>query len=435
VKVVLKALGCRLNEAELEQWARDFRRQGHTIITEPEDADIIVLNSCAVTLEAGKKSRKLLNRLYRSNPEAHLVVTGCYASLNQADVAATLGVDLVVSNAEKDQLAAIVSEKFAIKMMPLIAMEPEQTSLFIRGRHRAFIKIQDGCRYRCTYCIVTVARGEERSRSEAEIITEINDFHQQGLQEVVLTGVHVGGYGSDLKSSLYQLVTHILAETDIPRIRFASVEPWDLPPSFFTLFENTRLMPHMHLPIQSGVDSVMRRMSRRCKTAEFTTLVQQVRQVVPHFNVTTDIIVGFPGETEVEWQQTLEYVESVGFGHLHVFSFSPREGTKAAGLANPIAKPVKKQRSIEMRALGDRLRQDFYERHIGTTANVLWERAQKKDAGQFLVSGYSPNYLKAQVVVPSAEYYENTIEAITFSHYISDSVALSGKLKNRKQAC
>ncbi|HHL18188.1 MAG TPA: MiaB/RimO family radical SAM methylthiotransferase, partial [Thiothrix sp.] len=356
---------------------------------------------------------------------AHLVVTGCYASLNQDDVAATLGVDLVVSNAEKDQLAAIVSDKFAIKTMPLIAMEPEQTSLFIRGRHRAFIKIQDGCRYRCTYCIVTVARGEERSRSKVEIINEINDLYQQGLQEVVLTGVHVGGYGSDLNSSLYQLVTHILAETDIPRIRFASVEPWDLPPSFFALFENPRLMPHMHLPIQSGVDSVLRRMSRRCKTAEFTTLVQQIRQVVPHFNVTTDIIVGFPGETEAEWQQTLEYVESVGFGHLHVFPFSPRKGTKAASLANPIAKPIKKQRSVEMRALGDRLRQTFYEQHIGTTADVLWERVQKNDVGQFLVSGYSPNYLKVQVVVPSVD-YENTIEAITFSHYINDSVALSG---------
>jgi len=430
VNVVLRALGCRLNEAELEQWGRDFRRHGHTIITAPEDADIIILNSCAVTLEAGKKSRKLLNRLYRTNPEAYLVVTGCYASLNQTEVAATLGVDLVVSNAEKDQLVTLVSEKFAIKTMPLIAMEPEQTSLFIRGRHRAFIKIQDGCRYRCTYCIVTVARGEERSRQEQDIIKEINDFHQQGLQEVVLTGVHVGGYGSDLKTSLYQLVSRILAETDIPRIRFASVEPWDLPFSFFALFENPRLMPHMHLPIQSGVDSVMRRMSRRCKTAEFSVLVQKLREVIPHFNVTTDIIVGFPGETKAEWQQTLEYIESIGFGHLHVFPFSPREGTKAAGLANPVPHSIKKQRSVEMRALGDRLRQSFYEQHIGTTADVLWERAQKNDAGQWIISGYSPNYLKTQAIVSSADIYENTIEAATFLHYMNDLAVLSSILKS-----
>lgn len=425
MKIALKALGCRLNEAELEQWARDFRSHGHHIITEPEEADIIVLNSCAVTLEAGKKSRKLLNRLYRTNPEARLVVTGCYASLNQDEVAATLGVDLVVSNAEKDKLASIVSEKFAIKIMPLIAMEPDQTSLFIRGRHRAFIKIQDGCRYRCTYCIVTIARGEEDSRSEVDIIDEINSLYQQGVQEIVLTGVHVGGYGSDNNSSLYALVSKILSETDIPRLRFASVEPWDLPSEFFSLFENSRLMPHMHLPIQSGADSVMRRMSRRCKTAEFSELVKQARRVVPDFNVTTDIIVGFPGESEAEWQQSLEYVESVGFGHLHVFSFSPREGTKAATLANPIIDSVKKQRSAEMRLLGDRMKREFYKNQVGQSVDVLWERAKPSETGELVISGYSPNYMKIHATVSSDNNVENKIISAKLSHYSEESAILS----------
>lgn len=409
MNILLKSLGCRLNEAELEQWGRVFTGHGHQIVTDTQEADIIILNSCAVTGDAGKKSRQLLSRLYRTNPEAHLVVTGCYASLNLDDVAETMGVDLVVPNADKDKLPLLVLDKFAIRTMPLMAMEPGETSLYLRGRNRAFIKIQDGCRYRCTYCIVTVARGEERSRSVQDIVTEINDFHAQGIQEVVLTGVHVGGYGSDSSSSLSQLVRHILEGTDVPRIRFASVEPWDLPEDFFTLFENPRLMPHMHLPIQSGVNSVLRRMSRRCKTSEFRSVVDQARQSVSGFNVTTDIIVGFPGETEEEWHQTVEYIESVGFGHIHVFSYSAREGTKAARLPTPVPNILKKARSLEMRQLADRLKASFYSSLKGSEADVLWEHGKLNEANELVFHGYTPNYVKVQTKVATNANRVNSI--------------------------
>jgi len=417
-----------LNEAELEQWGRAFRQYGHEVVIEAEDADIIVLNSCAVTNDAGKKSRQLLNRLYRINPEAHLVVTGCYASLNLQEVAETLGVDLVISNAEKDKLPQIILDKFSVRTMPLIAMEPGETSLYQRGRHRAFIKIQDGCRYRCTYCIVTVARGEERSRSTADIIDEINQLAVQGVQEVVLTGVHVGGYGADISSSLSELVTHILADTDIPRVRFASVEPWDLPDDFFTLFGNPRLMPHMHLPIQSGVDSVLRRMSRRCKTAEFKSLVEQARQSVPGFNVTTDVIVGFPGETEAEWRSTMDYIESVGFGHLHVFSYSPRQGTKAASLANPVAGAIKKQRSQEMRQLGDKMKADFYTTLLGSEVDVLWERGRENGLGELVFHGYTPNYVKVQTTVAPDNMLENKICSTLLEQLDKQQLSVYGKV-------
>lgn len=428
MQILLKSLGCRLNEAELEQWASVFRQRGHTVVTEPADADIIILNSCAVTNDAGKKSRQLLNRLYRTNPEAHLVVTGCYASLNLDEVADMLGVDLVVSNAEKDRLPHIVLDKFAIRTMPLIAIEPGESSLYERGRHRAFIKIQDGCRYRCSYCIVTVARGDERSRTELDIISEINDLAEQGVQEVVLTGVHVGGYGRDISSSLYQLVKRILDDTDIPRVRFASVEPWDLPDDFFTLFANPRLMPHMHLPIQSGADSVLRRMSRRCKTAEFQQLVEQARQQVPGFNVTTDVIVGFPGETESEWQQTVDYIESVGFGHLHVFSFSPRQGTKAAMLPNPVPNTIKKQRSQEMRLLGDKMKAAFNETLVGGRANVLWERGKETEQGTLVFQGYTPNYVKVHTQVSNDQSLENRICPALIEQFDSEQLSLSAKV-------
>lgn len=415
MKVHLKALGCRLNEAELEQWSQSFRAAGHAMVTAAPDADIVILNTCAVTQEASAKSRRLLNRLYRDNPAAKLVVSGCYATLQAAEVANTLGVDLVVPNVEKDQLPAKVIEAFALPVMPEIATEPGENSLFVRGRHRAFIKIQDGCRYRCTFCIVTVARGEERSRTEASIIEEINQLTTQGVQEIVLTGVHVGGYGSDLAdTSLYSLVKRILADTDIPRIRFASVEPWDLPEDFFALFSNPRLMPHMHLPIQSGADSVLRRMARRCKTTEFASLVAQARLAIPEFNITTDIIVGFPGETAEEWQETVNFVERIGFGHVHIFTYSPRAGTKAAYLANPVSELTKKQRSQELHQLAEKSQQAWLAQQVGKQVAVLWERRREQD-GQLIYTGYTPNYCKVITRPHDSTSLENQITHIRLS--------------------
>ena len=425
MKVHLKALGCRLNEAELEQWSHDFRAKGHAMVADHEDADIVVLNTCAVTADAGKKSRKLMNRLYRENPESKLVVSGCYATLETDKVAEHMGVDLVVPNPQKDQLPQLVMDKFAGNVMPLVAMEPGESSLFARGRQRAFIKIQDGCRYRCTFCIVTVARGEEKSRSLADIIAEVQRLQEQGIQEIVLTGVHVGGYGSDLDTSLYELVKAILSDTDIPRIRFASVEPWDLPDEFFHLFEDSRLLPHMHLPLQSGSDTVLRRMSRRCKTDSFQHLVEQARQSVPGFNVTSDIIVGFPGETEQEWRQTMDYVESVGFGHLHIFSYSAREGTKAARLSDPVEDAVKKQRSLEMHQLAERLKRDFANSQLGQSVPVLWER-QRQEAGIAKYSGYTPNFMKVETSVNNTVLLENRIVDTQLSGYNADNQSLTG---------
>jgi len=395
--VHLKALGCRLNEAELEQWSHEFRALGHKISQNSEQAGLIVLNTCAVTSDAARKSRNLINRFHRHNPEAKLVVSGCHASLDPDAVAQTLGVDLVVTNEHKDDLVPMVMEKLDLNSMPEMATEPGDASLFQMGRHRGFIKIQDGCRYRCTFCIVTVARGDERSRSIADIVHEINQLHESGVKEVVLTGVHVGGYGSDLDSSLYDLVKQILTETSIPRIRFASVEPWDLPEGFFTLFDNRRLMPHMHLPLQSGSDAVLRKMARRCKTEEFRTLVEDARKAIPGFNVTTDIIVGFPGETEDYWQRTLEYVESIGFGHMHIFSYSQREGTKAARLPDQVPNEIRKQRSREMHELGDRLKTAFLEEQIGQETEVLWEQLIDAESGKAMDQGFSRNYLRVQV--------------------------------------
>lgn len=393
MNIHLRALGCRLNEAELESWALEFRAAGHQLVNDATDADVTVVNTCAVTREAVRKSRKLINRLRRESPYGKLVVSGCAVSTGEAGSASDLGIDLLIDNSKKKELVKTVTDTLPISIMPEGATLPAESALFARNRQRAFIKIQDGCRYRCTYCIVTMARGEEQSRPVQDIIDEVNHHHQQGVQEIVLTGVHVGGYGSDIQSNLTALVKKILSDTDIPRIRFASVEPWDLGENFFTLFENNRLMPHMHLPLQSGSDAILRRMARRCKSSEFASLVNQARADVQGFNITTDIIVGFPGETESLWQETMEFVDSTGFGHIHVFSFSAREGTKAASMSNPVPDAIKKQRSAELRELAGKQRRQFIEQQLFTTAHVLWERSSGVEADS-PVFGYTQNYTR-----------------------------------------
>lgn len=427
MKVHLKALGCRLNEAELETWSQEFLAAGYQITQNPDDADLMVLNSCAVTSEASRKSRQLVNRLHKSNPRAKMVVTGCHASLNPEQLAENMGVDLVVSNLDKPKLTRIARTELDLPTMPLSATEPEDIALYTRGRHRAFIKIQDGCRYRCTFCIVTHARGEERSRPEQEIINEVNRFVSQGINEVVLTGVHVGGYGSDTSSSLFELVKRLLEYTDIPRIRFASVEPWDLPDNFFTLFENTRVMPHMHLPLQSGSDAILKKMARRCKTEQYRKLVNDARAAVPGFSVTSDIIVGFPGETDELWNQSREFIESIEFNALHIFPYSAREGTKAASYPDQNPKPVKQARARELAEIAERSRTLHFKRAITRHADILWEKpTETAQPGVWSYSGYTPNFMRVEI--RSAENLEYKIATAHITGINERATALRGEL-------
>ncbi len=400
MKVHLKTLGCRLNEAELETWAQAFQQSGHQITRQAETAHLIVINSCAVTQDAARKSRQLIRRIHRDNPQAKLVVSGCYATLNEDEAASLLGVDLVIGNKDKDRLVEKALTELNMDSMPALSTEPGEISLFTRGRQRAFVKVQDGCRYRCTFCIVTVARGEESSRPVQAVIDEINALHRQGITEVILTGVHLGGYGSDLGNNLSDLIKAILAQTDIPRLRLGSLEPWELPDDFFELFDNPRLMPHLHLPLQSGSDTVLRRMARRCKTEEFAAIVNRLRAQIPHFNVTTDIIVGFPGETEQEWQESFNFIKQTGFGHIHIFTYSSRAGTKAAGLPNQLGNDLKKQRSKQLHELAETMKLKFFEDNVGHEFPILWEGySEALNDDKQRVFGYTPNYLRVGCVI------------------------------------
>jgi threonylcarbamoyladenosine tRNA methylthiotransferase MtaB len=412
MQIHLKTLGCRLNEAELETWAQAFQAKGHGITRNLSEAQLVIINSCAVTQDAVKKSKQMIRRIHRDNPQAKLVVSGCYATLNETEAAQLMGVDFIVGNQDKNQLVEKTLAELNLNSMPAMSTEPGEVSLFSRGRQRAFVKVQDGCRYRCTFCIVTVARGEESSRPVQDVIQEINTLYSQGINEAIITGVHLGGYGSDISSNLVELITEILDKTAIPRLRLGSLEPWELPDGFFELFKNPRLMPHLHLPLQSGSDSVLRRMARRCKTEEFGQIVKLARAAIPHFNITTDIIVGFPGETEVEWQESFEYIKNLGFGHIHIFSYSPREGTKAAGLPDQIDQNTKKQRSKQLHELADTMKRRFIAENLGEQANILWEgQKEAQSNGTIRHFGYTPNYLRVACDVAPDLILENRMVA------------------------
>ena len=391
MRVRLEYLGCRLNEAELESWARHFQARGIEPARPGQRADLLVVNSCAVTEEAVRKSRKLLRRLQRENPGARLVMSGCWATL-APEQARALGVDLVVSNPDKAQLVEIAARELDLPEMPAGAVDEPLWSPLARNRQRAFIKVQDGCRHRCSYCVVTLARGAERSVPVAEVVAEVNRLQAAGLKEVVLAGVHLGGYGSDLGSSLAELVGAVLSDTDLPRLRLGSIEPWTLDENFLSQLEHPRLMPHLHLPVQSGADSVLRRMSRRGRRAEFLALTERLRQIRPDLNITTDLIVGFPGESEAEWQQTLELAETAGFGDIHVFAFSPRPGTRAATLPDPVPRDVQRRRSETLQTLAEKLRQAARARLVGRRVEVLVEGSPEDRQGGLIWSGYSPDY-------------------------------------------
>jgi len=422
----LDTLGCRLNEAEVERWARELYAMGLQTVGSPSDADLVVINTCAVTEEAVRKSRKLVRQARRANPEARLVVSGCYASLEQSELIDELGVDMVVTNQRKDELVQLLVPR---QFSEMAAVAPPKAA---RRRHRAFIKIQDGCRYRCAFCIVTIARGSERSRPSAEVIDEINLLLGQGIREVVLTGVHLGGYGHDIGSRLSELVRTILGETNLPRLRLGSLEPWELGTEFWELFSDRRLQPHLHLPLQSGSDTVLRRMSRRGRARDFEALIEYGREAVPDLNVTTDIIAGFPGESTEEWSQTLGFVAKIGFGHLHVFPYSRRAGTKAAELPGQVSFETTRRRVREMLELGKALKSQVLARHVGRELEVLIE---SENPGSTLDSpahttwsGYTPSFVRVLLAAPDGVPVENRIRTVRILGSNPESGTLTGQI-------
>jgi threonylcarbamoyladenosine tRNA methylthiotransferase MtaB len=416
MRVYLETLGCRLNYAEMATLGRQLSAAGHVLADSAADADLCVLNSCAVTGEAARQTRQLARQMARANPESKLIVTGCYATLEGETVGQLPNVTLVVGNTRKDELASVIASE-AAQLEPLSPAAPlvEPVALASEpGRTRAFIKVQDGCRNRCSFCVVTLARGDERSRPVADVVAEVAALHAEGYQEAVLTGVHLGGYGSDLNVGLRALVEALLAETSIPRLRLSSLEPFDLEPGFFDLWPQSggRLMPHLHLPAQSGSDAVLKRMARRNRAADFEALAAAARERIPGLTITTDLIVGFPGETETDFEETVDFATRMRFAHMHVFPYSARQGTAAARFGGQTPEPERKRRVRRLVELDAKMGRSVRESFVGQTRPVLWESLIEANGRGPVWSGLTDNYLRVEASTPAGVDLRNAISEV-----------------------
>lgn len=451
MKVYLSTLGCKLNESELEAWARKFGDGGYQIVDDAKDADLVVLNTCTVTHVAARKSRQMARQLARVNPKAKLVLTGCYVSVSPDEAQALPNVSLVVPNVDKDRLVDKISNfKFQISDSAEPSRDLQSTrdqesdlarfldadvetqvagnaprstlqSPISKLRTRAFVKIQDGCNMSCAYCIIPIARGQETSRSLAEVVADVRSLVNAGYKEIILTGVQISAYResrTNFKFALRDLVAAILAETDVPRLRLTSIAPWDLDESLLELFSDPRLCRHLHLSLQAGSDTVLRRMRRPYTTAQFARAVELARAKIPEVGITTDVIVGFPGESAPEFEQSLEFVDRMQFSRVHVFPYSARAGTVAAKLPLQVDEPTKSARLKQMQAVADSSQRAFANRFVGREMMVLWEsRPQTDDQITSILGhpssvwmGYTDNYIR--VLAPSDDDWHNQITPV-----------------------
>ena len=403
MKIYLDTIGCRLNQAEIESMARQFRVLGHQIVSTPELAEMAVVNTCAVTSQAASDSRGKIRNIARAGVN-EIVVTGCWSTLQPSEAAALPNVLRVVTNDKKDDL---VSELFNLPKDNIEIELLSRTPLpGLHRRTRAFIKVQDGCDNHCTFCVTTIARGESRSRSLADVIDDVNLAVAGGTKEIVVTGVHLGSWGQDFGSHLRDLVKSILCETDTPRLRLSSLEPWDLDADFFSLWEDDRLMPHLHLPLQSGSESTLRRMLRKITPDSFRELVSAARNVMPDAAITTDIIAGFPGETEQEFAETLAYVDEMNFAGGHVFSYSPRLGTGAAKMKGQVRPELRKKRNHILHDALEESANVYRQRFVGTKTSVLWESTSEFGEFGWQMEGWTGNYLRVAARASSPRWNE-----------------------------
>ena len=389
-------IGCQMNVADSQRVAAGLERLGFTPAERPEDADVIVLNTCVVTAKAEADSRKGLRRIRREVPGAKVIVTGCWPQLDP-EAPLAIGADAVLGNGEKASIreaAQAAMEGVSFQAVGEIRKIREIFSLPIRRPRfhtRAFLKIQDGCNARCRYCVVPLVRGRERSLPPGEVLKALKGLEEEGVREVVLVGIHLGTYGQDLSPpmSLKELLLLLEEASTPPRIRLSSIEPDEVNEGLLQVIASSqKICPHLHLPLQSGDERVLREMGRKYSPGYFRDLISSVRSKMPDAAIGVDLLVGFPGEDEGAFQKTYRLIEELDVTYLHVFPFSPRPRTPASFLPHQVSDGVKKERVIELRRLGQKKRLDFYSRHVGRRLQVLIEGRRREG-----IRGLSRNYL------------------------------------------
>ena len=415
--VSIFTLGCKVNQYETQAMRELFEKRGYNVIFDGEIADIYIINTCTVTNIGDKKSRQFIRRANRNNPDAIIAAVGCYAQMSPQEVLSIDGVNIIIGTNDRNKIVDIVekckpNEKInSVDDIMKVKQFEEMSVKNIMGKTRAFLKIQEGCNQYCSYCIIPYARGPIRSRSKPEIIDEIKNLVDKGFKEVVLTGIHVASYGKDLNSdeTLIDILKEVNNIEGLKRIRLSSLEPTIFTDEFLReLSQLNKICHHFHLSLQSGCNSVLKRMNRRYTTEQYRDIVNKIREIYPKIALTTDIIVGFPGETEEEFNITYNFVKEIGFSEIHVFKYSPRKGTPAAGYKNQVDGLTKRYRSERLIELGKQLKRDYYIMFIGKNKEVLFEMLSGKITGY--IEGYTDNYLK--VLAPSDDIKEGELAMV-----------------------
>lgn len=401
--VAVYTLGCKVNQNESEAIVSLFKQSGYREVPFEETADVYIINTCTVTHMADRKSRQMVRRAVKNNPNAVVVVTGCYAQTAPGEVSGIPGVNIVIGTKDRFRLVELVEEVRGGKGMINAVTDISQTSRFeeIAGedlephRVRAYLKVQEGCRQYCSYCIIPYARGPLRSRPLKSVLQAAQRLVDRGFKEIVLTGIHTGAYGAETggQVNLALLVEKMVEIPGLARLRISSIDPHEVNDGLLDLMARSRVLcRHLHIPLQSGDDFVLRRMNRVYDTAQYAQLVKRIRERIPGIAVTTDVMVGFPGETDRCFQNTLGFVKKINFSALHVFKYSPRRGTPAADFPDQVPWELKEARSKELISLGRRLSERFAENYIGQVVEVLAEQ-QCAVNGKLFWEGHTDNYL------------------------------------------
>lgn len=406
-KIAFYTLGCKVNQADTASMENLFLRSGHQLVSFDGEADVYIINTCVVTNTGQRKSRQTIHRAIRKNPNALIVVTGCYPQTAAEEVKAIAGVDMIIGNQDRAQIVQLVEERLAHrqtdtldavhKLTASTAFE-EMAAGDITDKTRAFLKIQEGCNQFCTYCIIPYARGPLRSRSLESIRTETQRLISAGFKEIVLIGIHLGCYGKENHDgpTLYDAVKTVLDVPGVQRLRLGSLESVEVEPRLLTLMqEDARFCRHLHLPLQSGCDKTLQAMHRPYTTAKFKTLLADIKTKVPDIAITTDVIVGFPGETEADFETTCKFAESCGFSKMHIFPFSARKGTPAEKFAGAVTEAVKKERADILGRIDETMHKAFLQAMVGQNAEVLFEQPAGEDYFEGLTGNYQRVFVKS----------------------------------------
>lgn len=402
--VAFYTLGCKVNTYETEAISNLFEQDGYKRVDFKDNADVYVINTCTVTNTGDKKSRQIIRRAIRQNPEAIIVVMGCYAQLSPKEIQDIEGVDIIVGTQGREQLMDYIhqyeAERQPIMAVTNIMRQKKFEAIGVENfaeNTRAFLKIQEGCNNYCTFCIIPYARGKIRSREAADVIEQSRKLVENGYKEIVLTGIHTAGYGEDLEDySFARLLSELSTEVEgLQRLRISSIEASQITDDVLAVLRDSKIVvDHLHVPIQAGSDTVLKRMRRKYHTAHYQETIEKLRSIFPDLAVTTDLIVGFPGETDAEFEETYNFIKKIGFSELHVFPYSIRNGTPAAKMEEQVPDLIKSARVSQMIALSDQMAKNYASKFEGQTLGVLVEEIDKENPEY--VIGHTTNYLRVR---------------------------------------